>query len=124
MTLDKPVYNVEIKGLVFDTETSSIINDGLAEIALYDCRTDELVYSFMSDGFEVKIKADELKNTTYKLQKIRFYDWGEFKMIYLDKRKVRDLWREFGGVDYVDIEEFMEEHHIAKKHKRYLLEVE
>jgi hypothetical protein len=124
MKLDKPVYNVEINGLVFDTETSSLINDGLAEIKLYDCRTDELVCSFMSDGFEVKIKADELKSMLPKLQKIRFYDWGEFKMIHMDKRKVRDLWREFGGVDYVDIEEFMEEHHISKKHKKYLLEVE
>ena len=59
-----------------------------------------------------------------KPRKIRFYDWGEFKMIHMDIDKVRDIWREFGGVDYTDIEEFMEEHHISKKHKRYILEVE
>lgn len=81
-------------------------------------------YHWLNPDESAEFDETSLPTTKWhKPRKIRFYDDSENKIVYLDRSKIRDIWRELGDANYVDIDEFIETHHISKKHKRYMLEV-
>jgi predicted phosphoribosyltransferase len=51
------------------------------------------------------------------MKKIRFYDDFECKTVMVDIEEVKKHYKEFKGVDYEDIEEYMNIHAISDKHK-------
>ena len=54
------------------------------------------------------------------MKKIRFYDQCDQQFIYLDIDEVKEIFDNFVGEDYEDIDDFMRTHKISPKHKAYI----
>jgi len=56
-----------------------------------------------------------------KQNNIKFYDCLEMKTVSLNKNEVKKYFNENVGLNYLDVNDFMEIHFISKKHKTFLI---